>query len=109
MRVDISTDRRLDLRPDPVARASGVFSAIEPHELSEAEALRLGTQLEEAEGEEADVASSHAASPSPGLGERIWSPAAVLARVTALYARLKRPSAVSQSTPSAPLSPTRKD
>lgn len=81
MRIDLDHDR-LDHSPDryrdPVVARTGVFGRIERAELSEAEQAR-STNIDER------------AAKAEAKPVKIWTPKAVLKRITNLYARFANP------------------
>lgn len=79
MKIDLVSDR-VSRRPDPVAAAVGVFGHLDEDQVSAAEAARLGTIVE------GDACPLPRSKP-----ERIWSPKAILRRVTDLYNKLGKP------------------
>lgn len=79
MRVEIGNDRSPS-RPDPVAEDAGVFASLAPEEMSRAERMR------NPRGPENTLASA-----PPQSAPRLWTPRAILDRVTQLYARFTKP------------------
>lgn len=81
MRIEIGNDRSAR-RPDPVAQDEGVFGVLSPEEMSCAEQQRSPRSAE-------TPTPAEAAPPSPA--PRLWTPHAILSRVTELYGRFKNP------------------
>lgn len=91
VRIEINNDRHRSPRPDPVATAEGVFGVATARELSSQELHRLGRLGDQTDVDLRDDEASYARPDAPRPDAPVWTPGAVMQRLTALYARLSRP------------------